>query len=385
MVDIVPERRISVAPSDPTATESRSNTFFPQKAAVDLTLGYGADSFLGVMPRKDPWENHSFLTLVDIAVNHHDVFYPLPTRASIHPGNIELRNLPRSVATLYTAGVLRPFQKAVAEDEEGAEQALATHYAQFARFANARSGLLRAWSNFQDQVTPAHVTRMPGVVATWTQTFWDTTQGTEELARRVGIAPENLRRAFDVTFRGQQYDAILGADGVYYFPHRIRELAYGGQITMQRTRFEGSAPWSWGRYLTEAIERSWIPRDAQRVLSIVASLRSRVGMKQATWYGLDAADQREQRDILTSIAAESDLPAQVKDDVRKRIETRLKAAAVPTSIAGLLIDRNAGAVTIALTTGALTVSAWRPRVPGGITRFCRGMLEWPGLFGEDQN
>jgi hypothetical protein len=43
-----------------------------QNAAVDLSTGYGVDSFMQRAEFRDPWDRECFVTVVDAAVNYRD-------------------------------------------------------------------------------------------------------------------------------------------------------------------------------------------------------------------------------------------------------------------------------------------------------------------------
>lgn len=359
-------------------------TPFSQNAAVDLSTGYGVDSFLQKAELKDPWNRECFVTLVDAAVNYRGFFYPLPTTHSLG----EKLEHPVSIALLNKVGVIFPATRRVAENLEPTEEALQSEFANFCKWIKSQGPHLRVWLDlhFQEHVQIEYKKRMHGDTSFFLTDFWKRNQDTvKQFARRVGVGPEKLLYAFDVMFRGLQYYDILDGEDTSYFPHPIRHPLLAGQVTQN---FYYPGRWSWGRLLVTLIEEEQIDRESEEIIQIISSLRSRVLLQEATWADLEKATEKEKREKIVTIAAESELPAKVKDTTIQNITKALSLASILAGSGGATIFP-AAAMPIQLVSvifgigGVLSSSYWKVHIPGTVARrlkFCRGSLEWAGLF-----
>ena len=357
---------------------------FSHNAAIDTTTGYGVDSFIQKTELRDPWSRECFVTVVDAAVNYRGFYYPLPTTHSLK----EKLEYPVSIALLNKAGVLLPVTRKVAEHLEPSEEALQSEFANFCTWVKIQSPYLRAWLDlhFQEHVQVEYKKRMHGDTSFYLTDFWMRNRNTvEELAQRVGVGPEKLLYAFDVMFRGLQYYDILDGENASYFPHPIRHALLANQVT-QNLHYPGH--WSWGRLLVTLIENEQIPREPEEIIQIISSLRSRVLLQEATWTDLERTTEKEKQEKIITIAAESELPAKIKDTAVQNITKALSIASILAGSGGATLFPTA-AEPIQLVSlilgigGVLSSSYWKVHVPGAIARrlrFCRGSLEWPGLF-----
>lgn len=360
-----------------TSSASSKSVLFPEKAAVDITTGYGADSFLyGGTGPQDPWAKDCFMSIVDAATNHREFHYPLPTAYSAK--TVDLNALPLSIASLHRAAVLTPITQTTAEQLVVADKPLEAEYANFYQWAAINAQFLRMWLalHFQKEIKKQHKGRMSKKdVQPFIADFWKS-QKTTKLASLVGAKPSELRYAFDVMFRGLQYYRILSPNETFYFPHPIRRPLLGGQNATLYEKF--SERWSWGRLIANLVETGRIRKEPDEIAQIVASLRVRVGIKEATWYDLAPLVEKEWKDKIITIAGESTLPARVKDKVRKGIERGMGIAGLAADLAPM----SAPLVSVGLGVVAIPLSFWKGEVPRALGRlkFCRGVLEWPGLF-----
>src|SRR6266566_6528646 len=81
--------------------------------------------------------------------------------------------------------------------------------------------------------------------------------------------------------------------------------------------------WSWGRLLVTLIENEQIPREPEEIIQIISSLRSRVLLQEATWTDLERTTEKEKQEKIITIAAESELPAKIKDTAVQNITKAL--------------------------------------------------------------
>ena len=182
------------------------STPFLQKAAVDLTTGYGMDSFIQKTGPEDPWGKECFMTIIDAAINHREFYFPLPNARSI--GEVETLEKPISTALLSKVGVLIPAKQRFAENLDPSEEALQSEFKNFSVWAKKHPKRLGDWLNFHflDYIRVIHRNRMEGDAAPLVLDFWQRNQHhIELLAQQVRVEPEKLLYAFDVMFRGLQY------------------------------------------------------------------------------------------------------------------------------------------------------------------------------------
>jgi hypothetical protein len=89
--------------------------------------------------------------------------------------------------------------------------------------------------------------------------------------------------ASTVMFRGLQYYKILEDEEASSFPHPLRQQLLAGQVTDHYTLPED---WSWRRYLATCIEQNEMRREPEAIMQIIADIRSRVGLQEATWFDI---------------------------------------------------------------------------------------------------
>src|SRR5688572_30675571 len=66
----------------------------PSLAAMDITLGHGADSvFWNNGGTPDPFSEDCLITLIDLLLNHERVVFPLPTKLAATAGSAHLPQL----------------------------------------------------------------------------------------------------------------------------------------------------------------------------------------------------------------------------------------------------------------------------------------------------
>ena len=88
--------------------------------------------------------------------------------------------------------------------------------------------------------------------------------------------------------------------------------------------------------------------------------------------------EKEKRDTIESVAAESGLPAQIKHDIQSKI-------AIALGVSGLIAG-SAGShlAAVGLEMGAISSHLWKGNVPGAIPKyFIKGIWEWPDLFSRE--
>jgi hypothetical protein len=356
-----------------TLSHSPNRTFLSEKAAIDITTGYGADSFLSGTQAQDPWGKDCLMSIIDAAINHREFYYPLPTVASADSALVAA--LPLSMASLHQVGILTPVRQTTAEQLVVSDKALESEYANFCKWVEAHPVTLKGWIALHStrNIRKQAKARLGQDVQPFIADFWKSQQP-GKLARRIGVKSQELRYTFDTMFRSLQYYSILSSSEVFYFPHPIRRPLLGGQ---EATRFEEyTNRWSWGRLIANLVETDRIRREPKEIADIVAGLQHRVLGNNATWYDLALTD-KQWKDTITTIAGESALPAKVKDKVRLGVEVGLGVASLAAGLA-----MSTPLVSIMLGVLVLPAEFWEGQVPRAMGRlgFCRGLLEWPGLI-----
>ena len=367
---------------------SESILLSSRDAAVDLSTGFSADSFLfkeGTGPRKgpeamrivDPWNRRCFITLVDVAINHQHVFFPIPV-----PKNEEWDvDLPKLMESLGRFNVLSHPEKAVTRELEPTDEKLQVEFKNFRDWAkepmNAQP--LSEWLHRQFAIG-----RLGKDEPRFIIDFWEQNRSqVKELENLINqstplmfpVSAEELRYAFSVMFRAKDYyDVFMRTPNVKYFPHPLKLPLF--QRDKKITSFKYRNEWSWGWLIAKLIDDGQIGRVADEVIGIVAILGDRVRGEEATWYDLAKSQPEEvkkREDLLASIAFES-FPAPLKEKGVTIIKDVLRIGGAGIA----LIPPYGPFVTAVLEVASVAMEHFKGYVPGvGNLKICRGAFEWP--------
>jgi len=339
----------------------------PTQAGLDTTTGHGVDSFFYTEGPADPWAPRCMTILVDTIINHEQVLYPLWSRTVIE--NIEDRLLPLSFVEGRQRSLLEIVTKVSADEVRLPREVLNKEYQNFTSWANTNAREIAGWVRYHREA-PRIVELHRIAKSTWVQADKRCEKRKrEELRQRIGISDADFNFAYETFLRAIQYHHILG-ESVPYVSHPLRNRAFGQvPIVLQHQNL-----WSWGRYFSKLIGDGRAPRDIGWLLDEVSEVRNLTRKYNATWYVLGRLPRKDQIELLSTIAAESNLPAKLKDSTQKAIKVALGAGAVLTSVVPVL--------GILLGLGAVVVELWSGQLPGvlGKVPIFKGQLVWPELF-----
>lgn len=365
------------------------------KIAIDITTGYGADSFLSTKLYKDPWCQDCFIKIIDAAVNHREFYYPLPTPYSAEEELVD--HLPHSMKAFHKAGIIGHIDKKTAEEIGVSIKTLEDEYVSFCQWAKNNARMLKKWIDLHSwKVIREQADKRIGQdVQPFIEEFCARNKDKiADLAKEIGVKPEEIRFTFDTIFRGLQYYDILTDYKIFYFSHPIRGHLFSTQKHSQIKKFSDRL--SWGRLISNLIESDRIRRETEEVGQLVKSIRDKVLENNATWYDVvlivpeDKNDDDKKMIIdkngeekITAIAADSGLPAKIRDELITKIKNSIRATRViATATALLTTSLPLFLVSVALGEIEVSVNKWSGNMPswGNKVKFLRGSLQWPGLF-----
>ncbi len=258
--------------------ENKSSLETYRRAAIDMASAYAADSYLHTTGSVDPWSEQCFVTLIDSAIDHPEFVFPQATRHSLEHTGTE--NLPEILLALKRNEIICPFTEQVAGEITPGNNNLANAFREFKLFALRERSKLAGWIEFheQSQIKYHHEIHVPGGVQPFVLKFWAESQATQKLVEDLGMSNNRLRYAFDVFFRGQQYDEILSFNSFLYFNHPLRTdlfLMRDGVNTSSTIRH------SWGRLLVQLIRDRQLGKRIDEVVSITEGIRTNVQRDEA--------------------------------------------------------------------------------------------------------
>lgn len=341
----------------------------PSRAGVDTTTGFGCDSLFDDGAIGDYWKFDCLATVIDVLINHHSVTFPL---ASAHlAATMSNETVPDFFTMAHDQCLLQPKTDITGEDVHISSTLLEDEYLVFKRWSVENRVALARFLEYHFEV-PAisnyHSERTPTVLV---RNFWRS-KDHSDFERRSGVAAIRLEYGFDVFVRALRYHEILGCDTAY-FPHPVRERAFARSASEIRHQ----ESWSWGRCLLQLCLEGRVPLEPNWILERTSLIRQLTQQNEATWYDLSGQPLIEQRDVVSSIAAEADLPGRVNDRTQRLIKLSLGAASAAT---GLAIP----VVGVVLASALVGVEAWSGNAPSSAGRvpLLRGQLAWPGLMNE---
>lgn len=347
---------------------------YPLVAGLDTTVGHGADSFFINDAITDPWSGRCLTTIVDTVLNHEKVIFPLWSKAAIQ--NLQEKMLPIIFSKSVGTDLLSVVSDISAEEVVLPANLIRSEYLIFAEWSKQHINELAGWSRYVLE-TPRLIHVRKSTPGPWelSEAAWPQKLGSQ-LAVQTGIPESDLKFSFQVFVRAVQYHKILG-DSIPYFAHPIRERALGFLPVLREQKVQ----WSWGRYFVELFNRNRVPREVDWLLENVSRVRETMRKQQVNWYDLCERPRREQIEVLSGIASESTLPANLKDTTHRAIRIALTASAVVTSgipVFGFPV------IGVVLGLGAVAVEYWNGGIPGKLGKLnaFKGRLVWPGLFNE---
>jgi hypothetical protein len=338
----------------------------PTQAGLDTTSGHGIDSLFTNEGLTDPWALSCLSKFVDTTINHNKVFYPVPARSVVE--EFEDWLLPFSFVEGRKYGLLEMKTDATADEVVISSEVLAAEYQKFSEWAKQNAHELRGWLKYHrrsQRIKRTHGIFVPKHI---TDDFW-AMRPDKDLTREIGIQDVDLSYSFDAFIRAIQYHHVLGS-AIPYFPHPIRNCAFG----FYQAQFHHEATWSWGQYFTRLLDEDKMPLKIGWLLDKISSIKNLTVKNDATWYLLGRLPRKDQIDLLSTIAAESDLPAKLKALTHKRIKITLE---VSTALLSLPLP----IVSVLLCLSTVAVEFWSGDMPGRVGKLpvLKGHLVWPGL------
>lgn len=289
----------------------------PRNACVDLTLIWGAESFLSAKPNApaDPWGERSFRHLVDVTLGSADVFVPIPADdndATYRALASALKSNARLSDTKYRSGSLLP----------ETEASIAGAFRHIVSRLRSRAELA-AWLRFQLGAarfetypdSAADHRRQPitdGGAAAWTAIADEVLRLASgmplDFAEDEAIAKEyavreharsltefKLLYAFDLFRRGWQYAAFAAENGSTYFPHALRDecLESRGAAWTVIERME-ALTFSWSRYFVHLVAVHPEFRSSKAIGELLRRVRDAMSEeKELPWAHFDFRLSRE--------------------------------------------------------------------------------------------
>lgn len=309
------------------------------RAATDLTLFFGAESFISQCSGEDVFDpdgERCLSTLIDLIVNCDSLGITLPTAKQHNPSKLlpllsdYFSELPDGMLTLRSQ----------------TEDAVAK---QFTEFAQARSwDWFSRWTTFQltsSIVTNGHALRLGGtIVSPEGLTAWR--KASHEIVETLNwpplVSPMKLPAfvqdhmhglslqefplcyAFDVYRRGWQYVERVRRlnDGSAYVPHSLRGNCLDNTATWTAVEFRQNNLWSWGKYICTALRDDKLPalRTPEAVVGMVNRIKKVMTKSHGcpTWDAsriisaqMELADQdyiKEIQEWVKETAREANLP-----------------------------------------------------------------------------
>ena len=323
------------------ASASSERTELVQRAAVDLTTAWGADSFFR-FALTDPWADECIANFIDVLVNHRSVAVPLPSKRALQ--ELDRDNFPACVQEAYARELLHLKTDESADVVELTHEKLADEYIKFHDSCLEHPRKVRDMVRFHRQtpeILGQHTKHVPSRAV---NVFWPT-RPKDDLAERLNISADYINYAFDVYARTIQYHGVLQGEA-WYFRHPFRQTAIGKPDSVESIRCT-----LWGRCLLDGIRQGFIEHDLQRLLDIVASLRAASG--DSNWYTLASEPDRTRIQAMHDIAESCHLPGKVKDSVLRTLRV-----SVGTGVVGAgLLSGNVGLVTLGI--GAVAAGVWK--------------------------
>lgn len=339
------------------------------RAALDITTGYGVDSFFS-SSSQDPWARECIERFCDVLVHHSTVVYPVPDEMTLREEELELETpLLFSAVARGNEPMILPLRDTTAEDADLYDSEVEWLWNKFSEWTrtNNHAASLRLWLRLHDEarlrLTRRHT--QPYIASRW-QTL--STVTTREF---VGATDDQLRYAFDTYARTVRYQRILG-DSTLYFPHPLRRAVRA----RDEYTFDGMS-WSWGRFLANAAKAS-TGHDSTWLVGQLAAIRgaaARAGV-QDHWLTVARKPLTEQRDIVESIARDARLPAKLTLAAQRGANQMVQGAAAAGSLAAPLVSFAVGL------TAVLLGGASDGTVPARVMEwpFLQGHLHWPELI-----
>jgi hypothetical protein len=266
----------------------------PAKACIDLTLIWGADSYLSARSDvpSDPWGKRSFRNLIDVSLGTRDVFFPIPEDDNDVSARVFGSALNRGAALPGTSYKSAPLTPAI-------EAAVVEGFGKVLSNLDSRTRLAE-WLAFQLSIQrfESHVgwkgskrqPITPDGAGAWTgcrdemlgraknlQIVIDE----DDLTSRYAVSDIAssahefvLLYAFDGYRRGWQYADYAAGMSSVYFPHRLRDdcLNSGGASWRTIEKLSGLSL-SWSQYFLNLIDEDPSYRNSLRIGQLLARVR----------------------------------------------------------------------------------------------------------------
>jgi len=193
------------------------------QAAVDISTGYGADTYLSKSKHQDPWAPDCFRAVVELAVNYPGRFcYPWPSMVDALKGS-DPAGVSKLLSRLEQRGLLRPYPGHAASDVlDFATSSLDEEYESFLQWADHNGGDLKTWVNVHWPIRQRIHYNKPEnqYIESKVEQFWKQ-KNPVQLLSEMDMASDELLFAFDVMVRGKMYYKLLDPK-IFYFPHPLR-------------------------------------------------------------------------------------------------------------------------------------------------------------------
>jgi len=346
----------------------RKNDIKFEVSANDITTGFSSEEFIINNKPFDPYAKKSFISLVDSIINHNISIIPHPTKKSSEDDQKII--LPELFNLLINRKLLSSFSKRVASEIQVEENELHKYLTRFRAFSIKEKNELVNWIeyHFNPKIRYKHLIQLPRDIQPFIEKFWNESQECKKLTDELGIESHKLRYAFDVYYRGLQYDLISENENALYISHPIRYTIFDNNIDYS---FQFKNLRSWGEIIAYMIEKKMFSRRLDEVVDLIYRIKDKV-INYCSWYSKISFKERIEKEI--EIISEEKIDVRIKEKV---IDTSQVVATTASSAVDALIN-TFGTITLIVNLGFIKLKESKPTGRGKITKikFLRGLFDW---------
>lgn len=342
------------------------------KSANDITTGFSGEDFIINEEPNDPFAKESFITLVDSIINHKNSIFPHPTKkSSASDQNIIL---PELFTHLINKQLLNSYSTLVASDIQVEDDDLNNYFKRFRIFSISEKNKLKDWIeyHFNPNLRYKHFIQLPRDIQPFVEKYWSETQQCKYLSSELGIESYKLRYAFDVYYRGLQYDTIIVNEDALYLSHPLRYTIFDNNIN---NTFQFKNLRSWGEIIAFMLENKLFSRKLDEVVDLIDRIKRKV-INDSSWYCEIPLKERIEREI--------EVVSQEKIDVRikEKVINNLQIVSTTASGAADALLNTFGIITLLVNIGFVKIKDTKPDGKGKITKikFTRGLFDWDQIL-----
>jgi hypothetical protein len=353
---------------------------------IDVATGFAADSFFDTKAKyDDPWKEESLENLIDLIINHKQTVFPSPTKKARDTLD-DSQTVPKIFVDDFK--LIKPYKTTTAEEIPIPEEIMIEEFDVFKKWTYENNVNFKNWVDFHTK-TDYLITRQQETVPIYSVEDFLMKENRMNLAKELEINnPKSFIYAFDVWFRTAKYYNIFGSESIHYFPHKFRRAAITNKmdkVNQYQKIKQYQKQWSWGKYFVNTMKNDEEYKDLEWLVNNVSTIRKETQKNGATWYDLDEKNMSldDKINIITNIAADSDLPGKFKKGTEKSIKTTYLILNATASTFNLACpnDTKLLAITVLLTFGEIPLMLWEGEVKGSLRKLpiFKGCIEWPSL------